>query len=64
MVNNPELCDKLVIEYINNHGILKNYNSFNYHLENGNLLINNSIIVSYQERKFDEYKNKIIDKVS
>ena len=64
LVSNIELCNKLVIEYISKCGILKNYNSFNYHLEDGNLLINDSIVLSYQERKFDEYKNIIREKVS
>jgi len=37
-MENPDLCKKLITEYVNNGGILDNYHSFNYILdENGNL---------------------------
>lgn len=55
---NIELCEKLILEYIKNKGILLNYNSFNYHLEsNKNLILNNNIILSYQEQKSENYKH-------
>lgn len=44
-----ELCSFLIERYINNKGVLENYNSFNYHIENGNIVINDFIIKPYQE---------------
>jgi hypothetical protein len=38
IMENPDLCKKLITEYVNNGGILDNYHSFNYILdENGDL---------------------------
>lgn len=47
--NKIDVCKSLIIEYINNNGILKNYHSFNYHLENDELLLNDNIIIPYQD---------------
>ena len=44
IINNPELCKALINEYINKHGILKNYNSFNYFYKNNKLELNENII--------------------
>ena len=42
------------------NGILSNYNSFNYSIDNQNqLILNNDIITSYQEQNIEEYRNKI-----
>lgn len=48
--NNLEVCEKLIIEYISNNGVLKNYNSFNYHILNNELLLNDEIIYPYFEK--------------
>lgn len=53
------LCESLIKEFINNNGMLKNYNSFNYHLEDDRLTLNDVIIYSYQEKNIDEYKTLI-----
>lgn len=47
--NNAELCRILIREYINNDGNLSNYHSFNYHLEDSNLVLNQNIVVPYQD---------------
>ena len=47
--NNLDVCKSLITEYIDNNGILKNYHSFNYHLEDGKLAINNDLIIPYQD---------------
>lgn len=47
--NNLDVCKKLINKYINNNGILKNYHSFNYHIENEELILNNNIIIPYQD---------------
>lgn len=48
--NNIDLCEKLIELYINTDGILENYHSFNYHLENDGLIkLNDKIIYPYFE---------------
>lgn len=47
--NNFDVCKTLIDKYINNKGILENYHSFNYHLENNELVLNNEMIVPYQD---------------
>lgn len=47
--DNIELCRLLIEKYIKCNGILKNYHSFNYHIVNGKLRLNNKLIVPYQE---------------
>lgn len=46
--NNLDLCKKLIEEYTKNNGILNNYHSFNYCLENNKLLeLKNKYIIGY-----------------
>jgi endogenous inhibitor of DNA gyrase (YacG/DUF329 family) len=45
--DNPELCKKLIIDYVKNNGILKDYNSYNYILSINNLKLNKNIILPY-----------------
>lgn len=47
--NNLDICKALIDKYINSNGILQNYHSFNYRLENGNLVLNDNIIIPYQD---------------
>lgn len=54
---NIELCEKLIFEYINNKGVLNNYHSFNYHISDDKLKLNDKIIVPYQDMKVDMYRN-------
>ena len=44
IVNNEELCEKLILEYIKKNGMLQNYHSFNYVLNNDILSLSNNII--------------------
>ena len=39
----------LVQEYVKKDGILNNYHSFNYHLKNNALVLNQDIILPYQD---------------
>lgn len=43
----PELCKQLISKYIENKGIIENYNSFNFHIEDDRLQINQNIINPY-----------------
>lgn len=54
---NMELCEKLILEYVDNNGALRNYHSFNYHIENGKLILNDIIITPYQDMKVNMYCN-------
>ena len=57
--NNVDLCEKLILNYIDKHGILENYNSFNWFISNGSLNLKKDILHSYQELPYSETK-KII----
>lgn len=48
---NISVCKKLIEKYISNNGVLDNYNSFNYHMENSKIKLNKNIITPYQEVK-------------
>ena len=48
--NNPDLCEKIIKEYIDNHGVLNNYQSFNYRIENNELKLNTDLIKAYFEQ--------------
>jgi hypothetical protein len=55
LYNRSYLCKRLIMEYIKNKGCLDNYHSFNYHIKNNRLLLNDKLIYAY----FDEdYNNK------
>lgn len=47
--NNLDVCKSLINKYINNDGILENYHSFNYHIENDKLILNENTIIPYQD---------------
>ncbi len=46
---NFDVCEKLIMLYIKNNGILENYHSFNYHIENNEIVLNDDIIIPYQD---------------
>lgn len=46
--NNIQLCKLLIENYIYHNGILNDYHSFNYHIENGELKLNDIIIAPFQ----------------
>lgn len=50
--NNLDLCLKLINLYIKNNGILKDYNSFNYHFVNNDIELNKDIIYPYFITKY------------
>ena len=45
--NRLDICKELILNFIQNNGLLDDYNSFNYKLVNGKLIINNNIIMPY-----------------
>lgn len=59
--NRFDVCIALIKKYIDNQGILKNYNSFNWSLDSqNNLILNNPIIYPYFELDKSSYKNILI----
>ena len=43
----PDLCWQLILLFIHNNGILQNYHSFNYFLDNGDIKLSDNIIFPY-----------------
>lgn len=60
---NPKLCLELIKKYIQNNKNIENYHSFNWKLENNNLLIKQNIIIPYQDMSVGEYQHLIKKKV-
>ena len=54
---NIDLCWLLIQEYINKSGKLDNYHSFNYHLENESLQLNDILTVPFQDYKSQASSN-------
>lgn len=52
--NNLLLCEKLIELYIKNKGVLEDYNSFNYSIVNGNILLSKIIIKPYIDYTIEE----------
>ena len=57
ILKNQKLCSMLVVKYINNNGILDDYNSFNYSIVDGELALNDNIIVPYSNMPSYQYKS-------
>lgn len=64
--NNPILCQKLILKYIETNGMLENYHSFNYFMDDNIITFKSQkdIIIPYQQMKIDEYRYLIKDKIS
>lgn len=60
LVHHSDLCEQLILRYINQSGLLNNYHSFNYHFNNNCLLMNELIIKPYQEQNVDQYNNLLV----
>jgi len=60
ITENIYLCELLINDYINNNGLLSNYHSFNYHIENDILLLNEIIEHPYMEWDIEKL-NDVID---
>ena len=59
LLKHKEMCVELIKEYINSNGTLHNYHSFNYHFDN-ELLLNNDIVIPYQDMPSEQYKQILI----
>ena len=52
--NNIDVCMKLINLYIKNNGVLENYNSFNYYINDNDLILKNSITKTYQQTNYSD----------
>lgn len=59
LVKNQDLCKALIEKFVTKNGMLDNYNSFNYHLEDNSLYLNDEIILAYNELSKDEINQKL-----
>lgn len=48
--NNIEMCEKLILEYINCNGILNNYHSFNYDISDNKIILKQNLIYPLYEQ--------------
>lgn len=60
ITNNVDLCEALILFYIQNEGKLDNYHSFNYKYKNNTLHLKDDVIKPYMEWDIDNLK-QIID---
>ena len=58
--NNVDLCWLLIQEYINRNGILMNYHSFNYCLDDGVLRLNDLLVKPFQSYISQENLNMVV----
>lgn len=56
IMHNKDLCKRLINYYINNNGVLSNYHSFNYIINDNELMLNQEIVLSYQDMTVEQYK--------
>ena len=61
--HNLDMCEALILKYINTNGKLENYHSFNWNYNNQILSLNEELIIPYQDMKTDKYKHLIKKKV-
>ncbi|WP_080845550.1 hypothetical protein [Cytobacillus gottheilii] len=54
--NNIDLCEKIIVKYVDTKGTLDNYHSFNYSLIDNKLTLNETIILPYFMRANTKYQ--------
>ena len=59
LIKRRDVCVELIKKYIASNGALHNYHSFNYCIDKDVLLLNNDIIVPYQDRPVECYKHML-----
>lgn len=57
VLDDQKLCSMLIQKYIDNNGILEDYNSFNYSIVNDELILNDNIVIPYFNMPLDQYKH-------
>ena len=65
--NNEDLIKELILKYINNNGLLDEYNSFNYSLHNEKLIVNDVLIkpyIDWTSKELNEIKKEKLKNIS
>ena len=62
IIENKKLCEELIKTYVNNKGIISNYHSMNYEL-NDSLQIKENIIIPYMDWNMEELNNMVDYKI-
>lgn len=57
---NIDLCWMLIQKYIENNGVLNNYHSFNYHLDQKFLILNDILVTPFQEQNLKDNLSYVI----
>lgn len=57
---NIDLCWLLIQKYIENNGVLDNYHSFNYHLDQNILILNDILLTPFQEENLKDDLSYVI----
>lgn len=57
---NIDLCWMLIQKYIENNGVLNNYHSFNYHLDQNFLILNDILLIPFQEQSLKDDLSYVI----
>jgi G:T-mismatch repair DNA endonuclease (very short patch repair protein) len=57
---NIDLCWMLIQKYIENNGTLNNYHSFNYHLNQNFLMLNDILVAPFQEQNLKDNLSYVI----
>ena len=58
ILNNIDVCEKLIALYIETNGILENYHSFNYYLnEKRELCLRSTLVIPYQDMDVCMYRH-------
>lgn len=60
IIKRKDVCIELIKKYISSNGILHNYHSFNYYIDNNKLLLNDNTIIPYQDMSIEYYKQILI----
>lgn len=64
ILSNEELVARLIDKFIADRGNIPNYHSFNYHIEDGDIALNDEIIIPYQDMSVQEREKYYIKTAS
>lgn len=60
ILKRPDICIELIKTYVSLCGTLNNYHSFNYSIEDSQLLLNNNLITPYQDVSMEQCKQLLV----
>lgn len=60
ILNNLDLCEKLILEYVYQNGNLNEYNSFNYEIKNNKLKLKEKIVLPYFIKNLESVETNVV----